>query len=130
MKVSTVALKRILATVAMMFLLLRPVCDVLAASVIPGEQGQDAHSVAHQDTGGGSAHDHNVPCCADVEDGAVAAPSDLANGRVTGESKPVFAALARAMTDFAGAPSAGARHPPGAPFTSSSFYARTARIRR
>ncbi|MDH4174438.1 MAG: hypothetical protein OEZ09_10980 [Betaproteobacteria bacterium] len=123
-------MRRILATAALFFLLLRPVCDVLAAGAIAGVQEQDAHSVAHQDVRGGSALDHDVPCCADVEDGTVSTLSESANVRVTSESKLAVAAPARTATHFVGASSAGARHPPGVLHTSTSYYARSARIRR
>jgi len=130
MQVPRIAMKRILASAALLFLLLRPVCDVLAAGAIPGEQGQDAHSVAHQDARGGSAHDHDAPCCADIEDGAVSTSSQPANVRVTGESKLAVAAPARTALHFSGASVAGARYPPDILFASASFYARSARIRR
>jgi len=128
MEITGIAMKRILATAALFFLLLRPVCDALAAGAILVEQ--DAHSVAHQVPRGGSAHNHDAPCCADVEDGAVSTLSEPANVRVTGEIKLAVAAPARTATRFASASSAGARHPPGALITSASFYVRSARIRR
>jgi hypothetical protein len=127
MEISGIGMKRILATAAVLFLLLRPVCDVLAAGAKHDERGQEAHAVEHQDARGASAHEHDVPCCADVEDGAVAKPSEPA--RVAGESRLAFAAPAWTVVR-SGTASADARHPPGILITAASFYARSARIRR
>jgi hypothetical protein len=123
-------MKPILATAAMLFLLLRPVCDALAAGATHDERGQDTHTAAHQDARGGSAHGHDVPCCADLGDGAVAKLGEPAAVRVTGESKPALAAAAWTAMHYTGAVGADARQPPRVLFTTSSFYARSARIRR
>lgn len=119
-------MKRILATAAVLFLLLRPVCDVLAAGPAHDEGGQNTHAAALQDASGGNAHEHNVPCCADIEDGAV---TTLSEAVVAGNGKLAFSAPAWSPLR-SGAARADARHPPGIPIAAASFYARTARVRR
>ena len=67
-----------------------------------------------------------VPCCADIEDGAV---TTLSEAVVAGNGKLAFSAPAWSPLR-SGAARADARHPPGIPIAAASFYARTARVRR
>jgi len=120
-------MKRILATVALLFLLLRPVCDVLAAATALDERRQDTHAAGHLDAAGGSVHEHEVPCCADIDDGAVTTLSGLEG--VPSEGKLAFASPARTAV-HPGVSSADVRHPPGIVVAAAPFYARSARIRR
>lgn len=64
-------MNRIFAAAAVLLRMLRPECSVLAAGAAHVEREQDAHAVALADTTGDSAHERNLPCCADIEGGAV-----------------------------------------------------------
>jgi len=107
-------MKRSLAVLAVLFLLLRPLCDVQAA-------GHDWRS--------GDPHGE-VPCCATLEDGALANPGEAAAVRVVGDSELAFAAPAWAVARHAPVQNVDARHRPGVLFTRTSYYARSARIQR
>ena len=62
-------MKPLLATLAVLFLLLRPLCEAQAATIGHDEAGAHAHAAA-------SGHsEETVPCCAELDDGALVAPS-------------------------------------------------------
>lgn len=117
-------MKRSFALLAVLFLLLRPLCDVQAAGSAQGEPGVRAHATESYESNG------TAPCCADLEDGSLAKLSEPAVARGTGDGKPVFAAPRSIAVQYAGTPRAVARHPPDAVIALPSFYARSARIRR
>lgn len=109
-------MKRSVAALALLFLLLRPVCDAWAAAgVHPGSM--DAQE--------------NVLCCADLEDGSVvhlSAPAANPSGTTPDNFPP--AARMWTLADNGAALAVGPRHPPDAYSNRLSFYARSARIRR
>ncbi|MGE3376486.1 MAG: hypothetical protein AB7O37_23385 [Vicinamibacteria bacterium] len=117
-------MKHFLALTAVLFLLLRPVCEVQAASVAHDEHGAQAHATA-------SDHDHeSVPCCAELDDGVLATPSAAAIAPGAGDGKLAFPSPVLNVLPAERRPGALARHPPDALTSPLSFYARTARIRR
>jgi hypothetical protein len=115
-------MKRFLALSVMLFLLLRPLCEVQAAGFAYGEPGSQAHATA-------SYHgDEAVPCCAELEDGSLAIASLPAVA--LGDGKLAFAAPVLSTVHFGGGSGAVVRQSPGVLPPSLSFYARSARIRR
>ncbi|MGD9953734.1 MAG: hypothetical protein AB7S87_14250 [Burkholderiales bacterium] len=117
-------MKRLLALTAVLFLLLRPLCEVQAAGVAHDEQGAQAHATA-------SDHAHEaVPCCAELEDGALATLSVPAIAPGAGDGKFAFSAPVLNVLPAERGLGAFARHPPDTSSPPLSFYARTARIRR
>lgn len=115
-------MKRLLALTAVVFLLLRPLCEVQAAGFVHEEPGSHAHATA-------SNHDYDTaPCCAELEDGTLAAPSTAAPA--LGDGNVAIAAPVLNVVHAGGTLGAAARHPPGFLSPSLSFYARSARIRR
>jgi hypothetical protein len=117
-------MKRFFALAAVLFLLLRPLCDVQAAGSAHGELGAQTHATADHDAGGA------VPCCADLDEGSLVKLGEPAAARGAGDGKLMFASPASLAVHHASVPGADARHRPGTLFTPSSFYARSARIRR
>ena len=115
-------MKRFLALSAVLFVLLRPLCEVQAAGFAHGEPGPHTHATT------GYQADEAVPCCAVLDDGSLAPSSVPALG--AGDGKLVFAAPVLTAVHFAGTPGTVARHTPGVLLPSLSFYARSARIRR
>jgi hypothetical protein len=115
-------MKRFLALSAMLFVLVRPLCEVQAAGSAYGEPGSRAHATASYHAG------EAVLCCAELEDGSLATASLPAVA--LGDGKPAFAAPVLSIVHFDGGPGAVARQSPGFLPPSLSFYARSARIRR
>lgn len=117
-------MKRFLALSAMLFLLLRPLCDVQAADVAHDGAEPHAHAAAN-------LHDHDLePCCAEAEDRALIGLSVTAVASGFAEGQPAMAAPVLVAAIDASAPRGVARHPPDFSFPPASFYARSARIRR
>jgi hypothetical protein len=123
-------MKQSLAVIAVLFLLLRPLCEVQAAGPTHGAPSGDAHASAVHAGFGGDPHGNDLPCCANLEDGALLKVSDSAATRTVGETNLAFTAPSWTTAHYLGAPGADARHPPGIPFSPSSYYARSARIQR
>jgi len=117
-------MKRPFALVAMLFLLLRPLCDVQAAGSGHGDPGVHTYPTANYLADGAAA------CCADLDDASLVKLSEPAAARGAREGKLAFATPGLIAVHYAGAQRADARVRPGTLFTPSSFYARSARIRR
>ena len=118
-------MKRALAVLAAVFLLLRPVCDVRAAESAHAAQEGAAHASLD-----GERHDggSDGPCCADIEDGALAKVSQKAG--TPGGPEAMLAAPVRLAVLDPGSPGTSARVPSVLSRTPASFYVRSARIRR
>lgn len=117
-------MKRSFALLAVLFLLLRPLCDVQAAGSAHVEPGAHTHATANNDAGS------TAPCCADLENGSLAKLTEPAAARSAGDGKPAFAAPVLTAMHYAATQGASVRHPPDVLLPSISFYARSARIRR
>ena len=117
-------MKRSFALIAVLFLLLRPLCDVQAAGSGHGDPGVNTYVTANYLADGAAI------CCADLDDGSLVKLSEPAAARGVGDGKLVFATPGLIAVHYASAPRADARVRPGILFTPSSFYARSARIRR
>ena len=117
-------MKRSFAFLAVLFLLLRPLCDVQAAGAANGEPGVHTYATANYHADGAAT------CCAVLDDGLLVKLSEPAAARGAPEGKLVFATPGLIAVHYASAPRADARVRPGTLFTPSSFYARSARIRR
>jgi hypothetical protein len=110
--------KQVFAIFAALFLLIRPFCDVQATGM------------AH-DAGRGDVDSHGgTPCCADLEDGAVAKLAEPATVRIAGDGKLLFASAAAVLAWHPRFTSDAARRPLSPVLTRTSFYARSARVRR
>jgi hypothetical protein len=117
-------MKPLLAMLAVLFLLLRPLCEVQAAGLGHEEAGAHAHAA-------GSGHpEKSVPCCAELDEGALVAPSLPALAPGVGDGKAGFLAPVLHVWPAERRAGALARHPPDALPPLLSFHARTARIRR
>lgn len=116
-------MKRSFALLAVLFLLLRPLCDVQAAGAAHGEPGARTHATANNDASGAA------PCCADLDDGSLAKVHVPAIALGAGDDNVAFATPGLIAARYAGTPDL-ARHPLGAAIPPPSFYARSARIRR
>jgi hypothetical protein len=118
-------MKRTFAVLAVLFLLLRPLCDVLAAESAHAAPESSPHAAVKGEShdGGGEG-----PCCADIEDGALAKASEKARTTAGPEAMPaapvLFAVLQPGTTGTL-APDSTLRSR-----TPASFYLRSARIRR
>jgi hypothetical protein len=124
-------MKRSFALLAALFLLLRPLCDVLAADPAHGGRAADAYAAAEHTTGSADRLGEGAQCCAAIEDGAYAKPVEAAAVRAVGDSELAFAAPAWTAAGDAPDQNSDARHRPGVLFTrASSYYARSARIQR
>jgi hypothetical protein len=117
-------MKRSFALLAVLFLLLRPLCEVQAAGFAHGEPGPHTHATT------GYQADEAVPCCAELDDGSLAPLSVPALALGAGDGKLAFAAPVLTAAHYAGTPGTVARHTPGVLLPSLSFYARSARVRR
>jgi hypothetical protein len=117
-------MKRSFALIAVLFLLLRPLCDVRAAGSAHGEPGVQTHATANYHADGAAT------CCAAFHDGSLVNLGEPAAARSAGEGKLAFATPGLIAVHYASAPRADARVRLGTFFTPSSFYARSARIRR
>jgi hypothetical protein len=120
--------KRFLALAAVLFLLLRPMCDVWAAAHDHAGPGAAVHEVRHADS--------HVPygrsgefCCAKVQDGNLIM-SGGAVPAITGSDGILFAPVAWSYASQRRWLEQSARHPPGALHRRVSYYARSARILR
>jgi len=117
-------MKRSFVLVAVLFLLLRPLCDVQAAGSGHGDPGVHTYATANCHADGAAT------CCADLDDGSLVKLSEPAAARGAGEGKLAFATPGLIAVHYASAQRADARVRLGTLFTPSSFYARSARIRR
>lgn len=118
-------MKRTFAALAVLFLLLRPLCDVLAA-----ESAHAAHESGPSAVMNGGSHEGGGEglCCADIEDGALAKVSEKAGptaGLEATLAAPVLFTVLQLET-----PGTRTRDPTLRSRTTSSFYLRSARIRR
>ena len=115
------------ALVALAFLSLRPACDVWLSH---WDKHEGAHHVtAYESSAQAISHAPTEPmCCATIEDGGLAKPSDMVVWRVD-PSKTTVSLLSQSASAPARQPhsllTASAR-PPG----NASFYVRSARILR
>jgi hypothetical protein len=117
-------MKRFLALSAMLFLLLRPLCDVQAAGAAHDGPGAHTHAAA-------DFHGHEPePCCAEFEDRSLVGLSATAVAPGFGYGQPGLTAPVLVAAHDAVASAGVTRRPPGFLPTSLSFYARSARIRR
>lgn len=121
-------MKQVLALVAALFLLVRPLCDVQAAGMAQEPDLGAAHTMA----GHGSKDPHgDTPCCAYLGEDAVAKLSEPAAPRIAADDgTPAIASAAWRIARHALVPEVLARASPRELFTPSSYYARSARIRR
>jgi hypothetical protein len=117
-------MKRSFALLAVLFLLLRPLCDVQAAGSAHGAPGVHTYATANYHADGAAT------CCASFQDGSLVKLSEPAAARSVGDGKLVFATPGLIAVHYASAPRADGRVRPGILFTPSSFYARSARVRR
>lgn len=117
-------MRRILALSAMLFLLLRPLCDVQAAGVPHDEPGAYART-----TGVHHAHEA-LPCCSSLEDGSLVTLGVPSVALDSGNGQPALAAPVLLAAHDAGGTAAVTLLPPDVLPPSLSFYARSARIRR
>ena len=117
-------MKRFLALSAVLFLLLRPLCDVQAAGAAHDGPGAHTHATA-------DSHTHEPePCCAELDDRSLVGLSATAVAPGFGDGQPALAAPVLVAADNAVASASATRHPPGFVPISLSFYERSARIRR
>lgn len=118
-------MKRTFVIVAVLFLLLRPLCDVLAA-----ESTHAGHESSPPAAMQGESHEGGAEglCCADIEDGALAKVSEKAGP--TAGLKAALAAPVLFTVLQLGTPGTRTRDPTLRSRTTTSFYLRSARIRR
>jgi hypothetical protein len=121
--------KQVFAIFAALFLLIRPFCDVQATGMAHDAGRGDVHAVAAHDRGDVDSHG-GTPCCADLEDGAVAKLAEPATVRIAGDGKLLFASAAAVLAWHPRFTSDAARRPLSPVLTRTSFYARSARVRR
>ena len=117
-------MNRFLALSAVLFLLLRPLCDVQAAGAAHDGPGAHAHATADSHT-----HEPEL-CCAELEDRSLIGLSATAVAPGFGDGQPALAAPVLVAAHDAVASASVTRHPPGFVPLSLSFYERSARIRR
>jgi len=122
-------MKWFLAVFAVLFLLLRPLCDVQAAGPAHDERAGHVHTAADRDWRNIDPHSE-VPSCATLEDGAQTNPGEAAATRVDGGSELAFAAPSWAVSRHTPVQSLDVRQRPGVLFTRTSYYAQSARIQR
>ena len=84
------SMRQLLAMLAAMFLLLRPLCDVLAAESAHAVHEAGPHAAVTGDSREGSS---DGPCCADIEDGALAKVSKKAGTTAGPDPPPSFQPL-------------------------------------
>lgn len=123
-------MKRTITLLAVLLLLLRPVCDALAAGQVHAAGALAVHVAASHGSDGADRHGE-LSCCSDVGDGALVKPGDpvVRNPGADGKFEPYFVQI-RAAAASRGEPLPDPRQPPGAFFTTLSYYARSARILR
>lgn len=122
-------MKQTLAVLAALFLLIRPLCDVQAAGISHDTSHGDVHVVAGHDHGDVDSHG-DTPCCANLDDGAAAKLVEPAAVRLSSDGKIPFASAAAVFAWRPRLTVDAARRPPDLILTRTSFYARSARIRR
>lgn len=122
-------MKQSLAVLALFLLLMRPLCDVWAAGHGHAEAGKVAQSTAWQDDHGIDSHDDG-PCCASVEDGALAKLSEAGAMAIGTHGEAAILAAAWISAAYGGTSLPAARKPSGAPPRVLAYYARSARIQR
>lgn len=123
-------MNRSLAILAVLFLLLRPVCDALADGHAHAESGHSAHAVSSADSYAADQHG-GIPCCLELEDRALVKSGEPAANRAGTDGKvDIHFAVMRTAAVSRAAPPPDPRQPPGANFTTLSYYARSARILR
>ena len=122
-------MKHFLALTAVLFLLLRPVCDVWGAAHGHGEPDSAAHATAPVSDGHGVNHDSDDFCCAKVQDGNLISPAGVmlassASGEwFAGPAVGVPKGRRHYLQDRVG-------HGLDAPPPQLSYYARSSRILR
>jgi len=121
--------KQSLAVVALLFLLLRPLCDVWAAGHGDAQSGPAAQPSAWQDDRGVAPHDGGS-CCATIEGGTLAKPSEAGAIAIGTHGQAAIAAAAWNPAAYGGVAMAATRKPPGVSLPTLSYYARSARIQR
>lgn len=119
--------KRFLAVLAVLFLLVRPVCDAWAATHGHAGPVSAAQPAAHADHS--SANRHADFCCAKLQDGQLflAGSVGLTNAASDGL---LFAVAHRSHIGRESLDRHDATRPSEAPLTRISYYARSARILR
>ena len=122
-------MKRFLAMTAVLFLLLRPLCDAWGAThshAAPGASSTAATAVAD-----GHSADQNSDefCCSKVQDSNLIPPAGIALAGPSSDGWSLAAASGIRM-GRAHLLQARVRHPPDAPPLQLSYYARSARILR
>jgi hypothetical protein len=119
--------KRSLAVLAVLFLLLRPVCDVWAAAHGHAGPAPDLHVAAHANDVG--PNQHVEFCCAKAQDGNLipAVSVGLANAASDGS---LFVAAFRSVAGGEVLDRHCVARVPEVPLTRLSYYARSARILR
>ena len=119
-------MKRFLATTAVLFLLLRPVCDAWGAAHGHAEADASASAAAVVD-GHGTEQDSTEFCCAKVQESNLIPPVAVTVAGPASEGWSTAPGVEIRM-GRAHQREARVRHPPDAPPLQSSYYARSARI--
>jgi hypothetical protein len=121
--------KRSLAVLAVLFLLLRPMCDALAAGQAYAASAPAAGVQASQEVCGGGAHD-DAPCCASVAEHSLVQPSISGAGRDWASAEVLPVAPGWFVRNGPRDTSQAGGEPPGTSFITLSYYVRSARIQR
>jgi len=119
--------KRSLALLAVLFLLLRPVCDAWAAGHAHAGPAPVAHAAVHASEAGADGHEDF--CCAKVQEGNLISPGSVGPANAASDVS-LFVAAYRGTAVRQGLDRHGATRLRDAPLASYSFYARSARILR
>lgn len=122
-------MKRSLAVLAALLLLLRPLCDVWAAGHAHADAGSAVQWSASADTHGANPHD-GEQCCASLGDAVLAIPGDTGPFTTAGDAQAAIAAFAWIPAHYVTTAMPRLHRPPAVPPPSLSYYARTARIQR
>jgi hypothetical protein len=123
------AMKRVLALAAVLFLLLRPVCDVWAATHDHDEHGVAADAAASVADGRGAQGHPDDFCCAKVQDGNLIM-SGGAVSAITGSDGSWFGPIALSYATLPRTVRPITQRPPDALHRRASYHARSARILR
>lgn len=121
-------MKRALPLLAAAFLLLRPVCDVLAACEPAVDVAFSAPLTTCEYTHGANSNE-GAPCCASIDENVVAKANETGAVRTSFSVPALNSTAAWIPVRYASAEAASIRRPPGAPPT-LSYYARSTRILR
>lgn len=119
--------KHSLAILAVLFLMLRPVCDVWAAGHGNAGPAPGAHAVAHADGMGGD--EHAEFCCAEVQDGNLISAGSIAPANAASDGS-LFVAAQRGGVARERFGRQGVTPIRDAPLARFSYYARSSRILR